>query len=227
MEPPEQVEYDGVIYKRNPTSDDWPKRVYYQAPRKSGRGYLHRDIYADVHGKIPSRAHIHHIDENPFNNDPMNLLAMTPSEHQKLHRALNGKFDEERMEIHRRTTLAAAAEWHGSEAGLAWHREHGKRIWEDRKPDGVFICPECEAVHEGYFASRTSGQARYCSSACRQRGDRRSGKHKDWGEEVSCAICGGIFKRLRVKQKTCSRKCGAALQWRTKRRPSEATESAS
>jgi len=229
MEPPAEIEYRGVMYKRNPESSEWSKRVYYLAPRGSGRSYLHRDVYVDTYGAILEGHHIHHRDFDPFNNVPENLVALSPSEHQKLHRERNGKFDEERLAIHRATTLKAAAEWHGSEEGRAWHREHGKRTWEGRSPDGVFTCPECGTEHAGYFANRGEPtKERYCSSSCRQRGDRRQGKRENWGEEVSCAFCGNAFKRIpSTQQETCSRSCGAKLRWQRKRDSDKATETAS
>jgi rubredoxin len=215
MDHPVEIEYRGVVYKRNPESPEWPKRVYYQAPRKSGRSYLHRDIYADTTGVLPAGMHVHHRDHDPFNNDPLNLVVLTPSDHQKLHREHNGKFDEARMEIHRATTLKEAAKWHGSEEGLAWHRENGKKVWESREPDGVFTCPECGTEHQGYFANRgDSGESRYCSGACRQRGDKRLGKYEAYKEDAVCPMCGVSFKRWRGRSKTCSRSCGAKLRWR-------------
>lgn len=214
MNPPIQVAYKGVTYKRNPGSDDWPKRVYYQAPRGSGRGYLHRDVFADEHGPIPRGMHVHHKDHDPFNNDPSNLVLMTPKEHRQEHAR---KFDEARMRIFRETTLAAAAEWHGSEEGIAWHREHGRRTWERRKTS-TFTCPECRVEHEGHFPQR-SGEERYCSSACRQRAERRTRKY--WAT-ATCVICSSNFERPKglTKRETCSRSCGAKLRWqRSKETP--------
>lgn len=149
--------------------------------------------------------HVHHEDHDPFNNDPSNLALMTPKEHRQEHAR---KFDEARMEIFRKTTLAAAAEWHGSEAGIAWHREHGRRTWQNRETS-TFICPECGAEHEGHFPER-SGETRYCSSACRQRVEWRT--HKYW-EKAVCAICSIAFERPKGKRETCSRSCGAKLRW--------------
>lgn len=208
MNPPVQVVYEGVTYKRNPGSDDWPKRVYYQAPRGSGRGYLHRDVFTDTHGPIPRGMHVHHKDHDPFNNDPSNLALMTPKEHRQEHAR---KFTEERLKIHRETTLAAAAKWHGSAEGIAWHQEHGRRTWENRKTT-TFTCPECSTEHEGHFPER-GGETRYCSSACRQRAEWRARKY--W-ETATCVICSSAFEKSkgRKRQETCSRSCGAKLRWR-------------
>lgn len=46
----------------------------------------HRRIYEKFHGiKIPKGMHIHHIDGNHSNNDPLNLQMVTPEEHCRIH----------------------------------------------------------------------------------------------------------------------------------------------
>lgn len=45
----------------------------------------HRVIYEQHHGPIPEGWHIHHIDEDPLNNDPSNLQALSPRDHSRLH----------------------------------------------------------------------------------------------------------------------------------------------
>lgn len=209
MEPPSRIVYKGMTYKRNPLSEEWAKRVYYQAGRGSGRGYLHRDVYADTHGPIPKGMHVHHKDHDPFNNDPSNLTVLTPKQHNQEH---GKKFDEARMRIFRETTLAAAAEWHRSPAGIEWHRDQGRRSWQNRELSS-FTCPECGVEHQGHFPGR-SGPERHCSPACRQRADRRARKYF---ETATCAICKATFSRptnFSKRQPTCSRSCGAKLRWR-------------
>lgn len=46
---------------------------------------LHREIYRKRCGPIPPGYHIHHIDKNPKNNDPQNLIAVTEEFHATLH----------------------------------------------------------------------------------------------------------------------------------------------
>ena len=51
---------------------------------------LHRLIFEDFYGitldeKYPNGVHIHHIDEDRVNNEITNLIALSPSEHQRLH----------------------------------------------------------------------------------------------------------------------------------------------
>lgn len=46
----------------------------------------YRKIYENYHGvEIPKGMHIHHIDGNRENNNPLNLQMVTPEEHAKIH----------------------------------------------------------------------------------------------------------------------------------------------
>jgi len=46
----------------------------------------YRKIYSEYYKvKIPRGMHIHHIDGNKHNNDPLNLQMVTPEEHEKIH----------------------------------------------------------------------------------------------------------------------------------------------
>ena len=75
---------------------------YYQiTSNEKGYGgkFLHRLIYAEHHGEIPDGVVIHHIDENPLNNDISNLEPMSLSEHASIHNkgeknSMYGKFGE-------------------------------------------------------------------------------------------------------------------------------------
>lgn len=68
----------------------------------SGNRYLHRDVYRDVYGSIPSRYEVHHIDINPLNNDPSNLVALHPQVHLFVH----AKMDRKRRRFTRTQCLA-------------------------------------------------------------------------------------------------------------------------
>ena len=45
----------------------------------------YRKVYEKHYGPIPDGYHIHHIDGNHENDDPTNLMAVTPEEHARLH----------------------------------------------------------------------------------------------------------------------------------------------
>lgn len=46
---------------------------------------LHRFIYELFIGEIPEGYVVHHIDENPLNNNPSNLIAMPEKDHLRFH----------------------------------------------------------------------------------------------------------------------------------------------
>ena len=63
---------------------------------------LHRLIYEEVYGPIPKGWSIHHLDMDKTNNNPGNLVALSKSNHHKLHmtgtnhpRWDKGRIDEE------------------------------------------------------------------------------------------------------------------------------------
>lgn len=57
---------------------------------RNGKGELiHREIFKNHYGDIPSNWVIHHKDENKLNNDLSNLELLSDSEHKKIHATLN------------------------------------------------------------------------------------------------------------------------------------------
>lgn len=203
-EPPVSVEFRGVTYRRNPNGQQRAHRVYYLAPRGSGRDYLHRDIWRHHHpGEIiPDGWHVHHEDDDPFNNDPANLVPLSHGEHMREHA---GECSDRQRE-HLDTIRHLAVEWHRSPEGIAWHREHGKRSWDNREPLEQRQCVECGEDFEAW-ASRS----RYCSRKCIARAHRRSGRYL---ETATCPQCGETFTRSRhtKRPETCGRRCAGALR---------------
>lgn len=74
------IEYKGVFYSEN-------KSGYLHGGRK--KKLLHREIWKDRFGSLPSRLVLHHKDENRINNRVENLQPMTIGNHLRLH--LKGK----------------------------------------------------------------------------------------------------------------------------------------
>lgn len=97
---------------------------------------LHRAIYESVRGPIPEGYQVHHKDENKTNNDPSNLVALSPSDHMKQHE-LRG---------------AAAPDFDKRIGAMA--------MWEQRKPK-EHSCAECGSNFES-----TCTRARFCSPKC-------------------------------------------------------------
>lgn len=207
-EPPVSVAYRGVTYKRNPAARQRAHRVYYTAPRGSGRESLHRDVWRDAHPgeDIPKGWHIHHADHDPFNNNPGNLALRSPKGHAAEHPEIAGM-----PRAHLEAIRPLAAEWHRSDEGREWHAEHGRQSWEGREPQHDKTCAECGEGFKSWFdeAARAKTEDRYCSRQCVNRA-----RERKYLEAVACPICGTEFERDRYRQRpaTCSRKCGAALR---------------
>jgi len=53
----------------------------------------YRGTYRRNHGDIPPGHDVHHRDGDPFNDDPANLIALTPEEHRAAHRRMRRKRD--------------------------------------------------------------------------------------------------------------------------------------
>src|SRR5678816_2057902 len=85
----ESIRYLGETYRRYPDSEDRSLRVYFVSQR--GRR-LHRAVWEHHVGPIPDGHHIHHLDENPLNNDIGNLQCLPGTEHVRMH------YDDERRE---------------------------------------------------------------------------------------------------------------------------------
>src|SRR5262245_25951133 len=102
---------------------------------------LHRVVWMYNHGRIPPGYDIHHKDHDPANNNPINLECLPQREHQG---DRHGEALIERGRPHLDKAREAAAAWHGSPEGRAWHAEHYERnirpVMETRIPAA---CQEC------------------------------------------------------------------------------------
>lgn len=106
-----------------------------------------------------------------------------------------------------------ADEWHGSEAGIVWHREHGKQTWVARAVT-TKVCAYCEAEFTTRDARKTT---RFCSNNCRTQARRIS---RVDNEDRVCVRCGAVFSTSRyLKAKCCSLSCAAYLRHYKGRQP--------
>src|SRR5438132_7336901 len=126
--PREEITYNGVVYYRYPESKNRTDRVYFR--RGTGRTYrrLHVVIWEEANGPVPQGREVHHQDGNPANNVLENLVCVTVAEHRRLD-ALRGSQKTAAVREHLDRVRPQAAEWHRSEAGRAWHREHARDLW--------------------------------------------------------------------------------------------------
>lgn len=206
---PIELELDGRNYRRYPGCGRKNAERYYTCTSGKGFRVYHRDFWEKHHGKIPDGFHIHHVDENPLNNSIENLECLSPADHAQRH--VGGEHSEwSRHHINEIRILAS--EWHGSPAGIAWHREHGKRTWIDREQADAGECANCKTPLLSYFAIRKSREGkRYCSRYCH----RAVADAEDrYTVDATCPICEKLFKARKwgKRPETCSRLCGAALR---------------
>lgn len=202
-----RVRFDGVVYRRYPEAKCSANRRYYRCgPGDAfrGRGWLHRDIWAHYHGPIPDGHDVHHRDGDPENNARDNLECLPADEHQRRHfeeASRRGRARVAAMPPEKRAAmLAAAAEWHRSPEGRAWHREHAMRLAVGLKPRRV-ACSRCGVE----FETRKRGRTRFCGANCKAAARRASGVDN---RPRACVGCGGEFVVNRyAPRRYCSRAC--------------------
>lgn len=213
--PTDSIIFNGVTFARFPLAKSRSARVYYTAydgsRRIPGMEQLHAEVWKDANGvdTVPAGHVIHHVDCNPLNNDPGNLRCVTRKEHARLHEGEVDRDSPEWLE-HLARIRFLAAEWHGSDEGREWHRQHGADAYAKRDHIDK-VCVECGKE----YTTRHIGDARYCSRACSRRVADRADRYT---KQAECPICGGAFaqNKYRPVPATCSASCGAHLRARNK-----------
>lgn len=153
------------FYKR---SDNF---YWYSTTRINGkRVYMHKYVWSYFNGEIPKGYEIHHIDLNRDNNDISNLKLMTIKEHKQLHNELNKQNEEtvKKWKGNLKLAIKKAREWHKSDAGKDWHRQHALNSRFGHFDYGERVCEYCGKI---YNAKRKS--QKYCSNKCRSYSNKR------------------------------------------------------
>ena len=163
------VVYRGTIYRRNPTAKQRARRVYYWCHDKWKQPphSLHRDMWVDAYGPIPSGMHLHHKDGNPFHNELSNFELKRAGQHMADHMCNPRRKRQSRRNM-LRYGIPAARAWHASDAGKKWHSERAKKQWKNPK---IFrrICEECHKPFNAFHQA-----TRRCSDHCHARFWRRT-----------------------------------------------------
>src|SRR5690606_3289325 len=146
----ELVQYfNGHLYRL------WPSERYFS----KGGSTLHRAVWKDAFGEIPNDAHIHHKDNDTFNNRLWNLECLPKEIHLKMPRPNNKGFSEKARD--------AASDWHRSEAGRLWHKRQAERSksWLKWKRE-TKACQQCNKEFEALV--RKNGHAqKFCHNNCK------------------------------------------------------------
>lgn len=210
MDRPKFIIYDGKRFCR----DD--KTGYYLNSTNGIR--LHRYVWEKEIGKIPKGYEIHHIDRNKSNNEISNLRLMSEEEHRNWH--AHNITEEQKQKMRKNlieNAIPKSKEWHKSEQGKEWHREHINKIIQDRGTVQLkmkLVCENCGKEFEGYKNSK------FCSNNCKSQWRRKQGL--DNVERV-CVICGKSFITYKYnKTQTCSNECAGKKHTQTNKIKREA-----
>lgn len=186
----------------------WKPPGYY----KSDDGaYMHRVVWEDACGPIPSGHHIHHRDGDRGNNDKSNLECLPAADHAAHHGRERLPRGSDKAKAHMERIRPAASRWHASDAGRAWHSEHGKASWQSR-PTERLQCVFCDKPFERLVGAAKRG---FCSASCQGMARRKSGVDD---VERKCFICGAAFRVNKyVKTATCGKACWKVAIGRTRK----------
>ena len=165
------------------------KTGYYLSTKAIGgkRKRLHRFIWEYYNSEIPAGYDIHHKNHNKEDNEIENLELILSKDHQKLH----GKelTDEQRRKKAENVVCKAnpqAREWHRSEKGREWHKQHYESMKSELHTVKEYTCQQCGKTYKAV----ENGQNRFCCNNCKAAYRRQAGIDN---VERECEICGQKF----------------------------------
>ena len=187
----------------------------FRRDKKSGY-YLNSTICKRIHvyvweyynGKVPKGYEVHHIDGDKNNNNIENLMILTKSDHLKIHAS---QMDADKInKLRKNLSVFArpkAVEWHKSDEGRKWHKQHIEKQREKEAFQKEVFCNNCGTL----FLTKSVKPNNFCCNACKSAFRRKNGADLI---ERKCAICGNVFLTNKYKQtKTCSNKCAQKYRW--------------
>lgn len=204
-----QVIFNNLVFTRD------EKTGYYLCAKtiNGKRPRLHRYIWYYYNGEIPKGCDIHHIDKNKDNNDIRNLQLLKSSEHKKLHGedgdGTAGKSKEWLVKNLNEKARPKAIEWHKSEEGRKWHKEHYKQH-PFKHEERELVCEHCGKTYKAMYNSLN----RFCSNNCKSAYRRKSGVDN---EQRKCVVCGTEFTANKyTKKQTCGRSCASKIAYQNR-----------
>lgn len=209
----EYIVIDGIYFYKERTGNYYLGNVLGEDGKKHPVR-AHRYVWEKYNGKIPNGCHIHHYDGNTANNDISNLTLISSHVHQSMHMHYRRDESSQRMnEIVR----PAAIEWHQSEAGSEWHKEHYKdvtqSIWQEPVEKVCTVCGKTYTTNHG-----SAWKSKYCSQQCKNKNPLRKEYQKTHQEERICPICGKTFLVYKYSRTvTCGKECANISQSRKKK----------
>ena len=175
---------------------------------------LHTYVWEKYNGPIPDGYVIHHIDRDKTNNNIENLAMLEAGEHRKLHSALLDDAARERFRENLQTNARpAASEWHRSDEGRTWHKEHFENVTRPLMEEKIE--KTCSFCGKPFLTPKfCAGRTQYCSNNCKVRARYHSGVDN---EVRICTICGKAFTTNKYSRiKTCGKACANISESRVK-----------
>lgn len=192
----------GLYYLGNVPGDDGKKHPV--------RAHVY--VWEKHNGPVPEGYSVHHIDKNPRNNDISNLALLSYGEHSSLHATDHSEESRERME---KIVQPKAVEWHQSEPGIEWHKQHYEEVTKDIW--NQYVTKKCTVCGKEYqVKSCAASRSKYCSDYCKNRSPERKKRNRERQgqnreyinshlEERVCTVCGKTFLAKKYyKTKNCS-----------------------
>ena len=171
---------------------------------------LHVYVWEHFNGAVPSGCEIHHKDFDKRNNELENLQMLTSEEHRRLHgQSLTDEQREWRRENLVENAIQKAAEWHKSEAGAVWHKEHYENMKDKLHVKRQFVCQNCGKSFES-----TQAKSKFCCGACAAAARRKSGV-----DDVVkiCERCGAEYVKNKYQKSHYCKSCLCAVRWESRR----------
>lgn len=192
--------FNGIKFRKD------MKTGYYLAGKPTYNGKrerLHVYVWRYFNGPVKDGYHVHHKDENKDNNDIENLTCICGKTHMKYHLLkYTANHREEMAENLVKNVRPKASEWHRSETGRQWHREHCQHLWDKTE----HICEYCGKP----YMTVEHGNNRFCSNNCKAAARRKSGVDD---ETRICPYCGEQYRTNKYSPAMfCSRECRIAFR---------------